>query len=81
MAIPEKPLEVSIDPDALTLDEMCLFDPEGFSWKGLKAFLADHTNWSAAEVGKLTLTELQAVTEQMKEAIQQAAVPLGKSKG
>lgn len=75
MAIPTKPLEVNLDPNELTLDEMCLFEATGFTMVGFRAFLIAHTNWSGAEIGKLTVKELLAVSGQLKERLDKS-VPL-----
>ena len=71
-----KPLEVrNLDPDEMTLDEMCLFDGEGFTATGFRQFLLDHTNWTRAEVGILKVTQQLDVAKQMGEKMQAAAVP------
>jgi len=75
MAIPTEPLVVAFDPTELTLDDLCLFEPDGFTASGLKAFLLAHTNWTRAQVGKITIAELKDVVEQLAEKIKEAAVP------
>lgn len=72
-----KPLEVNFDPDEMTLDELCLFDGEGFTATGFRAFLVNHTNWTKQEIGKLTVKELKDVTAQLGAKLQAQSVPLG----
>lgn len=72
-----KPLEVHFDPDEMTLDELCLFDGEGFTATGFRAFLVNHTNWTKQEIGKLTVKELKDVTAQLGAKLQAQSVPLG----
>lgn len=74
--LPNTPLILNYNPDAVTLDELCLFEPDGFTATGFRQFLRDHTNWTRSEIGKITVTEMQDVAKQLAEAIQQAAVPL-----
>jgi hypothetical protein len=75
MATPSTPLKLSLDTDALTLDELCLFEPDGFTATGFRKFLLAHTSWTKAEVGGLTVTDLKVVAGQLATAIQEAAVP------
>lgn len=92
MTIPEKPLEISFDFMSLTLDEVGLFDPEqieamkanpasGFSYLAhLRLFLLRHiTSWTSAEIGGLTVVDMNEVVPKMVEAIQATAVPLANS--
>ena len=76
MALPDTPLVLNYDPDAVTLDELCLFEPEGFTATGFRAFLRAHTNWTRAQIGGITVNEMKDVAQQLAEAIQQNAVPL-----
>lgn len=71
-----KPLDVNLNPDEITLDEMCLFDGEGFTASGFRAFLINHTNWTKAEIGKLTVKDLKEVVTQMGAKLQAQSVPL-----
>lgn len=74
MAIPNEPLKLSVDVDALTLDDLELF--ESFSVRRLKAFIADHGNWTAAQVGQLTVKELREIVgPQIGAALRESAVP------
>lgn len=70
-----KPLEVNLDPDEMTLDELCLFDSEGFTASGFRAFLIWHTNWTKEEIGKLTVRDLREVVAQMGAKLQAQSVP------
>ena len=76
MAIPDKPLEVTIDPDELTLDEVALFEPSGFTVTGFMQFLAEHTNWTREEIGKIKVREMKEVADQLGEKIKAESVPL-----
>ena len=75
MAIPSKPLELTLDANSLTLDDLALFEPGNFSVSGFKAFMARVSNWSAAEVGALTIAELKSVMEQVGAKLRDAALP------
>lgn len=80
MAIPKKPLELNVNAKDLTLDEMALLERKGFNWYDFRQFLIDHAaNWSAEEVGKITIGELDVIGEQIKEAAEKVAVPLASS--
>lgn len=77
MAIPDRPLELNINVNELTLDEMVLFSEKGFNWFDFRQFLIDHViNWTHDEIGAVTIGELQKVAEQIREAVEQNAVPL-----
>jgi hypothetical protein len=76
MTIPTKPLEVKVDLEELTLDELCLFSPGGFEVVAFRTFLRERTNWSREEIGALQYKELRQVGDQLAEAIQKIAVPL-----
>lgn len=80
MAIPDTPLELSLDPDELTLDDVVLFDPEPAepitTLIAFRSFLIRHSNWSRTDVGSITLTELEQVMEQTRVAVEGTAVPL-----
>jgi hypothetical protein len=75
MALPGKPLELNINVDEMELDELELFESGGFSIKRFKAFMAAHSNWTAAEAGKLTLAELKIVAEKIGALVKENAVP------
>lgn len=76
MAIPQTALIVNFNPDNVTLDELCLFEEGGFTAWGFRKFLIDHTNWTAIEIGALTVSELKDVTSQLGEKLKESAVPL-----
>ena len=76
MALPKSELVLkAINPDELTLDELCLFEASGFTATGFRAFLIAHTNWTPAEVGRLTMRDLKAIAEKLAEKINEDAVP------
>lgn len=74
MAIPASALVVSLDANDLTLDEMCLFSPDGFDVVVFRQFLVDHTNWTRAEIGRLKVSELKDVVAQIGQQLNAAAV-------
>jgi hypothetical protein len=74
MAIPAEPLKLSVEPEQMTLNDLELFEG-GFTVKGFKAFMAGHSNWSAAQVGLITVAEMKQVTEQIREALKDSALP------
>lgn len=85
MAIPQKPLELNLDPDALTLDDIELLhwdtaptDVREMIQFGhlFRQFLIAHTNWSEREVGALTASEIGEVSAQVRKGMGQSAVPL-----
>ena len=74
MAIPDQPLRLSVDADALTLNDLELF--ENFSVKGLKAFMAAHSNYTPAQIGALTVRELREVVgPAIGAALRESAIP------
>lgn len=75
MAIPNKPLELKIDAEAMPLDEYELFEPGGFSIKKFKAFMGKYSNWTAAEAGQLTRGELKSVVEKIAALFREDSVP------
>jgi len=75
VAIPDKALELTLDPSNLTLDDLELFEDGGFSVKGFKAFMARYSNWTKTQVGALTVAELRDVAKQLGERLKEAAVP------
>ena len=76
MAIPDRPLIFNFEPNDMTLDELCLFDPAGFSSIAFRQFLIDHTNWTRAEIGRVKVSELKEVAEQLAAKFKEAAIPL-----
>jgi len=76
MAKPKTPIVLELDADQLTADEMCLFEPSGFSMSGLCNFIAKYSSWTREEVGKLTMTELNEVAEALSKQVDELAVPL-----
>jgi hypothetical protein len=81
MAIPDEALKLSVDIDELTLDEVELFEPKGFTVGRFKAFMAKYSNWTAAQVGQLKVGEMRQVAEQIRAGIEAAAVPKASSPG
>lgn len=75
MTVPEAKLVLKIDVADLTLGEAALFDGQ-ISPSGLRSFLINHSNWSAAEVNAVKIGELDAVATQINEQLGAAAVPL-----
>lgn len=82
MPIPEKPLELDVDFEELTLEEMALFDAEsaednpfGFINKMRKFLLNYSTSWRRAEINAIKNKDLEALTPVVISAIEAAAVP------
>lgn len=61
MALPKTPIAFKDDfqPDDMTLDEVCLFDPRGFSSFEFREFLTQHTQWTTKEIGAITRNEIR----------------------
>lgn len=74
-----KPLELAIDADTITLDELCLFEEDGFTVTAFRQFLRDRSNWTKEEIGKLTKADLEEVMTTARAAAQETAIPLGNS--
>lgn len=72
MAIPEKPLKLSFDPDALTLDEMAMFEPDqGIRASVFKAFLTKYGNWTPRQIAGLQRRDVLKVwSECIKQLIE-----------
>lgn len=71
---PARPaLVLELDIEQMTLDDLEIF--EQFSVKRFKAFMARYSNWTAAQVGALTLAELRGVSAQIARQIAERAVP------
>lgn len=79
MAIPSKPLELTVTLNKLTLKEATIFDPTGFSLVRFRLFLIDHTNWSEAEIDEIEVGELKDIADQLSAAFKESAVPLANS--
>lgn len=62
-------IEIVINPDDLTLDDLELFEPGGFSIRRLRAFLARVTTLSPDEIGQIRLRDLRSIAERIGEAI------------
>lgn len=69
------PLVVDINPSTLTLDEIGVFEPGGFTVSAFKSFMAKYSNWTPVQVGSLTLAELRAVSGDIGRAVAAASVP------
>ena len=81
MAIPDRPLEITLDVNELTLDMATLLTapeeiPDARKVPVLRAFLIASTNWTDAEVGRLKLSEIGEVSKAIVEAVNRTAVPL-----
>lgn len=75
MAIPDAPLKFKLDPEQLTVDDMILFEPDGFTVSGFKAFMARYSNWTKPQIGQLTVVELRQVSDQLASALEAALDP------
>ena len=75
-SLPDRPLEIQDwDPEELTLDEVILFEPDGFTAKGFRQYLIDHSNWTRQEIGRIKVRELKEVSAQFLAQIGEKAVP------
>ncbi len=84
MAIPDRPLEITLDVNNLTLDEATLLTapeeiPDERKIPVLRSFLISFTSWTPAEVGRLKMSELGEVSKAIVEAVQRQALPLANS--
>lgn len=60
--LPPDALRLTLDLETLTLDELEIFsEPDKFKVSIFKKFLASHSNWTAAQVGALTLAEMRTI--------------------
>lgn len=75
MAIPALALKFKLDPEQLTVDDMILFEPDGFTVSGFKAFMARYSNWTKPQIGQLTVIELRQVSDQLAAALETALDP------
>ena len=80
MALPQTPLKFSDDfqPDDLTLDEVCLFDPRGFSSITFREFLLTHTQWTPKEIGTINRREIREVYDSALKALGELMIPPAK---
>jgi hypothetical protein len=84
MAIPNKPLVITgedgqpFDFEELYLEESALFEPNGFSRRGVVKFLQGHSNWTRAEIARIKEKELLEVWKQLTDKVNAATVPLVK---
>ncbi len=82
MAVPDKALELSLpDLDDWRLDDVELFETGGFNVGRFKAFMAQYSNWTRAEVGHLTMRERRQVMDQIITKVSEAAVPKANGTG
>lgn len=77
-----KPLEVTPDPEKMTVGDARLMKGYMNLDDGAEAvalvgeFLIKHTNWTEAEVNRLTMLELRDVLKGLRKAEETRAVPL-----
>lgn len=72
----KKELIINFDPDKVTVDEYILFEPEGFSMSGMKAFIAKYSNLDEEEIGLMTIKELGDLAEEMGKQLAELSTPL-----
>lgn len=76
--IPAKPLELTLPAtDDLLVDDLQLFEPDGFRVALFKDFMGRYSTWKPDEVGKLTRAEMWKVTRQIIAQLNERAVPKG----
>lgn len=69
------PLTLNINPDTLTLDDIEVFEPGGFTVRGFKSFMAKYSTWSDAQIGALTVAQLRELSGEIGRAVAGAVVP------
>jgi len=75
---PKTHLELTLPAvDDLTLDEAAIFETGGLTVQGFKAFMATHSNWTPAEVGKLTVKERREIANEIIRRLNDEALPKG----
>ncbi len=85
MAIPSKPLVITgeggkpFEFGELFLEEAALFEPGGFSRRGVVKFLQEHTNWTRSEIARIQEKELVDLWGPVSDKVNAAAVALVKS--
>lgn len=75
----QKPLELNVDPQQLTIDEACLFEERGFTVTGLREFLIKYSNWTRAEIGALRLVEFNQIASMLRNRMTEMSVPFESS--
>lgn len=73
MAIPDKPLKFSFDPDELTVDEWEIF--YRLNTHNFREFMLRYGNWTAAEVGGLKKRELSEIAGKFYDALMETISP------
>ena len=75
--IPAEPLKLTLSPDEMTLDDIAIFDSEGFSIPKFRKFLLSYGSWDDKQIGAIKLKELREVAEQVGNALKNLSVPKG----
>lgn len=69
-------LALHIDPEQITVDELAfLIEPSEFRPSVFKTFMARFSNWTAVQVGKLTMAEMTDVIKDIGTALRDMSVP------
>jgi len=74
-SFPDRPLELDYDPEEMTIDEAVMFEPDGFTVKGFRQFLIDHSNWTRREIGTIKVKDLKELADRVVAKFQEDAVP------
>jgi hypothetical protein len=79
--IPDQPLDINLPAiKNLSLDDFeLLFEKGGFSVRGFKAFMVQHSNWSLADIGRLTIEEMNEIRVKIMAQLNEHAVPKANS--
>lgn len=75
MALPNEKLILNLNTDELTIDDMILFEEGGFKASLFKEFLSRHSNWTAKQVGAITVKEMRDVSQQIADTVKEASLP------
>lgn len=81
MAIPDKPLKLTFDPDEFTLDEQALFFESDATFRPsvFKAFLKKYGNWTPRQLDALVRKDVAAVYSECTQQLIAAMLPKGKA--
>ncbi len=74
MAIPERPLKLTFDPDELTLNENRVLEGT-YGYGDFREFMLKYSNWTRDEVLNLRRKEVAGLLEQFQAQIREVIFP------